>query len=101
MPRNEIIVGLDDSPSGEAALRSAAQYALTAGSQLRAINILDWPYNLSSATPGVDITPLTMDEIDNAYRSSITKSSSRSLRERTGRLNLAEVSRDRYSYESV
>jgi nucleotide-binding universal stress UspA family protein len=73
MPPNENIVGLDDSPSGEAALRWAAQHALTAGSQLRAIHILDWQYNLSSATPGLDITPLTVDEIDSSYRTSITK----------------------------
>jgi hypothetical protein len=37
MPRNQITVGLDDSPSGRAALRWAAQYALTSGSPLRAI----------------------------------------------------------------
>jgi nucleotide-binding universal stress UspA family protein len=70
MTRNHIIVGLDDSPSGRAALRWAAQHALLAGSVLRAIHVLDWPY--SSATPGVDITPATMDEIESAYRTNIT-----------------------------
>ena len=70
MPRNHMIVGLDDSPSGRAALRWAAQHALLAGSVLRAIHVLDWPY--SSATPGVDITPATMDEIESAYRTNIT-----------------------------
>jgi nucleotide-binding universal stress UspA family protein len=70
MTRNHIIVGLDDSPSGRAALRWAAQHALFAGSVLRGIHVLDWPY--SSATPGVDITPATMDEIESAYRTNIT-----------------------------
>ena len=70
MPRNHIIVGLDDSPSGRAALRWAAQHALLAGSVLRAIHVLDWPY--SSARPGGDITPATMDEIESAYRTNIT-----------------------------
>jgi nucleotide-binding universal stress UspA family protein len=63
MPRNEITV--DDSPSGRAALRWAAQYALTSGSPLRAIHILDWPYSVSSAGPE-DIPPATMDEIESA-----------------------------------
>ena len=70
MTRNHIVVGLDDSPSGRAALRWAAQHALLAGSVLRAIHVLDWPY--SSATPSVDITPATMDEIESAYRTNIT-----------------------------
>jgi nucleotide-binding universal stress UspA family protein len=72
VPRNEIIIGLDDSPSGLAALRWAAQHALQAGSRLRAIHVLDWPYSFSSATPGVDGTPLTMDEIETAYQTNIT-----------------------------
>jgi nucleotide-binding universal stress UspA family protein len=51
MPRNEIIVGLDNSHPAKAPLRWAAQQALLAGSLLRAIHILDWPYRLSSASP--------------------------------------------------
>jgi hypothetical protein len=39
MPRNEITLGLDDSPSGRAALRWAAQHALTSGLPLRAIHL--------------------------------------------------------------
>jgi nucleotide-binding universal stress UspA family protein len=70
MTRIHIIVGLDDSPSGRAALRWAAQHALLASSVLRAIHVLDWPY--SSATPGVDMAPATMDEIESAYRTNIT-----------------------------
>jgi hypothetical protein len=37
MTRNEIIVGLDDSPSGRAALSWAARQAVLAESLLRAI----------------------------------------------------------------
>src|SRR4029453_4285085 len=70
MTRIHIIVGLDDSPSGRAALRWAAQHALLAGSGLRPIDLLALPH--SSATPGVDIAPATMDEIESAYRTNIT-----------------------------
>jgi hypothetical protein len=69
MTRNHIIGGLDDSPSGQAAPRWVTQQLL-AGSVLRAIHVLDRPY--SSARPGVDITPATMDEIESAYRTNIT-----------------------------
>ena len=92
MPRNHMIVGLDDSPSGRAALRWAAQHALLAGSVLRAIHVLDWPY--SSATPGVDITPATMDEIESAYRTNITNVFQEIGRRPIGRWNFLEASLD-------
>jgi hypothetical protein len=44
MARNEIVVGLDDSPSAKAALRWAAEQAIRKRVVLRAIHILDWPY---------------------------------------------------------
>ena len=47
--KNEIVVGLDDSPSGKAALDWAAQQARSTGAVLRAVHALDWPYGLSSA----------------------------------------------------
>ena len=43
MARNEIVVGLDTSPSAKAALSWAAQYARETGFVLRAIHVLDWP----------------------------------------------------------
>ena len=46
--RNEIVVGLDDSPSGKAALDWAAEQATSVGAPLRAVHVLDWPYGLSS-----------------------------------------------------
>ena len=47
--RNEIVVGLDDSPSSRAALDWAAEQARGVGAVLRAVHVLDWPYGLSSA----------------------------------------------------
>lgn len=70
MTRNEIIVGLDDSPSGKAALGWAARQALLSESVLRAIHVLDWPYGLGT-DPGVNTPQQSQDEIDDSYRSSI------------------------------
>lgn len=72
MSRNEIIVGLDDSPSSRAALQWAAQQALQAGTLLRAIHVLDLPYGMSSVG-WEDIPRLTQEEIEGAYRTRITK----------------------------
>jgi nucleotide-binding universal stress UspA family protein len=43
MTTNEIVVGIDDSPSARAALRWAAEYARAMGAALRAIHVVDWP----------------------------------------------------------
>jgi nucleotide-binding universal stress UspA family protein len=72
MSRNEIIVGLDDSPSSRAALQWAAQQSLQAGTLLRAIHVLDLPYGMSSVG-WEDIPRLTQEEIESAYRTRITK----------------------------
>jgi hypothetical protein len=47
--RNEIVVGLADSPSGKAALQWAAQQAKITGAALRAVHALGGPYGLGSA----------------------------------------------------
>ncbi len=47
-----IIVGLDESDSGRAALTWAATYARLTGSPLRAISIVDWPTGLVGAADG-------------------------------------------------
>jgi nucleotide-binding universal stress UspA family protein len=73
LPRNEIIVGLDDSPSGKAALRWAAQHAVLAGVALRAIHVRDWPYGSTSPASGADISPQTLDEIETAYQANVTE----------------------------
>ncbi len=63
---DEIVVGLDDSPTGKAALRWAADYAMLTGWRLRAIHALSWPFGAGSDTER------SMREIDEAYRTSIT-----------------------------
>jgi nucleotide-binding universal stress UspA family protein len=68
---DEIVVGLDDSPGGQAALRWAADYAVLTGWRLRAVHALSWPFG---AGAGGDQHELSMDEIDQAYRDSITSS---------------------------
>jgi nucleotide-binding universal stress UspA family protein len=73
LPGNEIIVGLDDSPSGKAALRWAAQHAVLAGVALRAIHVRDWPYGSTSAASGADISPQSLDEIESAYQANVTE----------------------------
>jgi nucleotide-binding universal stress UspA family protein len=75
MIRNEIVVGLDDSPSAKAALRWAAEQAICRHLVLRAIHVLDWPYGPSN-TPlparRYDVGP-TFDDLQAAYLASITK----------------------------
>ena len=72
--RNEIVVGLDDSPSSNAALRWAAEQAESVGAVLRAVHVLDWPYGLSSARVSgpVNVKDLSHEELQNAYRQAIT-----------------------------
>ena len=72
--RNEIVVGLDDSPSGKAALDWAAEQARSVGAVLRAVHVLDWPYGLSPAgfpAPAnfMDVSP---EELQDSYRRWIT-----------------------------
>jgi nucleotide-binding universal stress UspA family protein len=80
--RNEIVVGLDDSPSSKAALQWAAQQAKITGAALRAVHALSGPYGLGSAgiPPPIHpmevmpITPkeLAPEELHDAYRNAIT-----------------------------
>jgi nucleotide-binding universal stress UspA family protein len=72
--RNEIVVGLDDSPSSNAALRWAAEQAESVGAVLRAVHVLDWPYGLSSASlpAAVNVKDLSREELQTAYRQAIT-----------------------------
>ena len=72
--KNEIVVGLEDSPSGKAALQWAAQQARSTGAVLRAVHALGWPYGASSPGSRHQINPmeLTRGEIDASYRDAIT-----------------------------
>jgi nucleotide-binding universal stress UspA family protein len=73
--RSEIVVGLDDSPSSELALKWAARQAMTTDAVLRAVHVSDRPYRPSSADPehqpnAVDSTPEDLQE--DSYRHEIT-----------------------------
>ena len=72
--KNEIVVGLDDSPSGQAALDWAAEHARSVGAVLRAVHVLDWPYGLSSAgfPAPANFMELGREEIEDSYRRAIT-----------------------------
>jgi nucleotide-binding universal stress UspA family protein len=75
MTRNEIVVGLDDSPSGKAALSWAAEQAIRTHTVLRAVHVLDWPYGAKdTASPSSrGRRNLTFEEAQEAYVASITK----------------------------
>jgi nucleotide-binding universal stress UspA family protein len=72
--RNEIVVGLDDSPSSKAALNWAAEQAKSLGAGLRAVHALDWPYGLSSTgfPAPIDYMNVSREEIEDSYRQGIT-----------------------------
>jgi nucleotide-binding universal stress UspA family protein len=63
---DEIVVGFDDSPSGKAALRWAADYAKLTGWRLRAVHALSWPFG-----PGSD-TERSLREVHEGYQARIT-----------------------------
>ena len=76
MTNGAVVVGLDESSSGRAALEWAAGYARLTGRVLRAVHVLDWPYGLDEA----DVVSgrstgriLTHDEIEALYRWRITR----------------------------
>jgi nucleotide-binding universal stress UspA family protein len=75
MTRNEIVVGLDDSPSGKAALRWAAEQAIRTHVVLRAVHVLDWPYGPDDTDRPAqrDAVNLTFDQKQAAYLARITK----------------------------
>ena len=72
--KNEIVVGLDDSPSGKAALAWAAEQAKSLGAGLRAVHALDWPYGLSPAgfPAPVNFMDVSHKELQDSYRQWIT-----------------------------
>jgi Universal stress protein family len=79
---NEIVVGLDDSPSSQAALQWSAQQAKTTSARLRAVHALEGPYGVGLACPPrpvypMEVTPITprslaSQEFHDAYRNEIT-----------------------------
>jgi nucleotide-binding universal stress UspA family protein len=72
--RNEIVVGLDDSPSGKAGLQWAAQQAKSTGAVLRAVHALGRPYGFAAADIPLTVEPteLTPEESPDTRRNAIT-----------------------------
>ena len=71
--RNEIVVGLDNSPSAKAALNWAGEQARSLGAGLRAVHVLDWPYGLSSIgfPAPMNYMDVRREEIEDSYREAI------------------------------
>jgi nucleotide-binding universal stress UspA family protein len=72
--RNEIIVGLDGSPSSKSALDWAAEQARSVGAVLRAVHVLDWPYGLGPAgfPAPANFMDVSSEELEDSYRRWIT-----------------------------
>lgn len=71
MSKHEIVVGIDDSPSGRQAMAWAAAYARATGSTLRAVHVLAWPLvrDLYYANPVVpDYVYPDVEEVEERYR---------------------------------
>jgi nucleotide-binding universal stress UspA family protein len=75
MTRNEIVVGLDDSPSAKVALRWAAKQAIRRQAVLRAIHVFDWPYGSGDITVDAprDNASVTLAAARAAYLAGITR----------------------------
>lgn len=73
--RDEIVVGLDDSPASKAALLWAADQATNTGAGLRAVHALDWPLGLTAAgfPAPVDFIELSRAELEDSYRQKYTE----------------------------
>jgi nucleotide-binding universal stress UspA family protein len=75
MIRNEIVVGLDDSPSAKVGLRWGAEQAIRRQAVLRAIHVFDWPYGPRDTTVNAPRknASVTFDAAQAAYMAGITK----------------------------
>ena len=71
--RSEIVVGLDESESARAALRWAAEEAARSGSGLRAVHALSWPFGAEIVDVENAVRTLSFDEVDDLYRSNISR----------------------------
>ena len=69
---NEIVVGLDDSPSSKAALQWAAQHAKSTGAVLRAVHALGRPYGLAAADIPLTVEPTELTPEEDTHRNAIT-----------------------------
>jgi nucleotide-binding universal stress UspA family protein len=73
--RNEIVVGLDDSPSSRAALQWAAEQAKSTGAVSRAVHALGRQYGLAAPDIPLTVEPmeLTAEQPSDTRRNAITK----------------------------
>jgi nucleotide-binding universal stress UspA family protein len=60
--RNQIVVGLDDSPSGKAGLQWAAEQAKSTGAVLRAVHALGKPYGFAAPDIPLTVEPTELNE---------------------------------------
>jgi nucleotide-binding universal stress UspA family protein len=71
---DEVVVGLDDSPSGIAALSWAAAWARRSGGRLRAVHVLGWPMGyVPKDYPAPAERSLSHSDVDREYRASISQ----------------------------
>ena len=71
---DQIVMGLDDSPSGIAALDWAATWARRSGKRLHAVHLLGWPLGfVPKDYPARPERHLTYQEVDREYRDSISR----------------------------
>jgi len=76
MTKHEIVVGVDDSPSGRQAVAWAAQYARATGARLRALHVLDWPLarDLYYTNPVVpDYVYPDPEQVEQRYRAPVNR----------------------------
>ncbi len=70
---DEVVVGLDDSPSGIAALNWAATWARRSAGRLRAVHVLGWPMGYAPKDyPAPAERYLAHRDVDREYRASIS-----------------------------
>jgi len=73
---SDIVVGIDGSPSSQAALRWAAHLARNTRWQLRAVHVLEWPIGLDRAGSRVgpeEVLRLAESEVNPSYRSGMKR----------------------------
>jgi len=73
---SDIIVGIDGSPSSQAALRWAAHLARNSQWRLRAVHVLEWPIGLDRAGSRVgpeEVLRLLDSEVNPSYRSGMRR----------------------------
>src|SRR4029453_9834466 len=70
MTAEEIVVGIDDSPSARAAIRWAAEYARSIGSTLRAIHVIKMPdeHDMYAYPVVADYLYSDSSQLDDRYR---------------------------------